>query len=278
MIEGNLTLQKEGFRLESGDFSIPASGVTAFFGRSGSGKSTFLRAIAGLEPQTRGILRFNGQLWQNGSKSLAAEKRDIGFVFQESALFPHLNVHENLLYASRRSPEKSRRRLDDVAWKMGISHKLDQKAQNLSGGEKQRVAIARALLSQPKLLCMDEPLSALDWESKEEILTLIEQVAADSQVPILYITHTPSELERLAANVIFIKEGHIERSTLPRFSGLRPKEEVSESFFRLPFKNEADPALALDAKHPAGKCTGTQPSSSHRSPCLSSDRQSLFRG
>lgn len=263
MIVGNLSLEWDTFTLKSGDFRIPGEGITVLFGKSGAGKSTFLRALAGLEPRVRGTLLFKGQEWLKGSKSLPSEKRNIGFVFQDAALFPHLNVRENLNYAMRRAPEKRADALGEVAEKMGILGKLEQNVQSLSGGEKQRVAIARALLSQPKLLCMDEPISSLDWEAKEDILTLIERIVNDSRLPILYITHSPNEAMRLASHVMLMTEGRIEKIEKLNLT----RKSNYESLFRLPFANETYTTLATHAKHPNGERAGAQPSSRDRCSC-----------
>lgn len=211
MIKGHLQLDLGGFMLDSGNFEIPLQGVTVLFGRSGSGKSTLLRAIAGLDNRSRGQLMVEEQIWQQDSKSMPAQNRHIGFVFQDAALFPHLTVRQNLEYGIKRLPKTTRPAdFDDIVRRVGIAELLDRKVTYLSGGERQRVAIARALLMRPKLLCMDEPLSALDWRSKAELLTLIEEVIEQYNLPVLYITHAPTEVERLADRILFMKAGQIE--------------------------------------------------------------------
>ncbi|GAB6069363.1 molybdenum ABC transporter ATP-binding protein [Thiomicrorhabdus hydrogeniphila] len=212
MLHGNLQLDLGGFALDSGDFNIPLRGVTVLFGRSGSGKSTLLRAISGLDKRTRGSLVVKGQFWQKDNKSLPVQKRDIGFVFQDAALFPHLSVRQNLEYGIKRLDKQIEAAdFNDIVIRVGILELLDRKVTYLSGGERQRVAIARALLMRPKLLCMDEPLSALDWRSKAELLILIEEIIEQYSLPVLYITHAPAEVERLADRVLFMKEGKVER-------------------------------------------------------------------
>jgi len=222
MIEGNLTLKKGNFALQTGAFAFPAQGVSVLFGRSGSGKSTLLRAIAGLDADTRGTLRFKGETWQNQAWRLPTTQRHIGFVFQEAALFPHLNVRGNLDFACQRAPAAAADALAKIAARVGISQLLDQAVSTLSGGERQRVAIARALLAQPRLLCMDEPLSALDWRAKAELLALIDALAQETGLPVLYITHAPLEVERLAGRVIFMADGRIERIETLRDALARP--------------------------------------------------------
>lgn len=211
MIEGQLRLQRGRFVLDTGAFAIPTDGVTALFGPSGCGKSTLLRAIAGLDPATTGRLRFRGEVWQDGPRALPVARRDIGFVFQDAALFPHLSVRGNLLYALRRAPGAGPEALGRVAQRVAIAELLDRDVNTLSGGQRQRVAIARALLMQPRLLCMDEPLSALDWRAKAELLPLIDALAHETGIAVLYITHAPVEVERLANTVLFMEDGRVER-------------------------------------------------------------------
>lgn len=211
MIEGELHLRRGRFTLDSGPFSFEADGVTALFGRSGSGKSTLLRAISGLDAATRGRLSFRGERWQDGAWALPVGQRDLGFVFQDAALFPHLTVRGNLRYATQRAPKADEAALARVAERVGITALLDRDVTTLSGGQRQRVALARALLMQPRLLCMDEPLSALDWRAKAELLPLIDELAHETGIAVLYITHAPVEVERLATRVLFMADGRIER-------------------------------------------------------------------
>lgn len=211
-LRGNLQLTLGNFELDSGEFDLPLQGVTVLFGRSGSGKSTLLRAISGLDKNTCGELSFAGQTWQQGKKALPTQKRNIGFVFQDAALFPHMTVRQNLMYAVKRLPKNAAAAdFEEIVNRVGIADKLDRDVLYLSGGEKQRVAIARALLTSPDLLCMDEPLSALDWRAKAEMLTLIEEVMTAYQIPLLYITHAPAEVERLADRIVFMHGGKIEK-------------------------------------------------------------------
>lgn len=213
IFKGNLQLDLGGFALDSGEFSFDTEGVTVLFGRSGSGKSTLLRAMSGLDKRTRGELHFGDELWQCGRRHLSVEQRDIGFVFQHAALLPHRSVRGNLDYAIQRVPSARRHgpSFDDIIDQVGIGHLLERPVTNLSGGERQRVAIARALLSRPRVLMMDEPLSALDWRARAEMLKLIETVVGEFHTPTLYITHAPDEVERLATRVVFMADGRITR-------------------------------------------------------------------
>ena len=255
MLKGHLTLRQGSFLLESGPFEIETAGVTVLFGRSGSGKSTLLRAITGLDKHTRGTLSFNGERWQDGAWRLPTQKRDIGFVFQDAALFPHLSVRGNLEYALKRAPKTGGPGLESVAARVGIAHKLDQDVVTLSGGERQRVAIARALLSHPRLLCMDEPLSALDWRAKGELLTLIDELAHETGIPVLYITHAPIEVERLASRVVFMANGRIERIETLREALARPDS---------PLFDEEGPVSVLEGTMGAPDADGLAPFGNER--------------
>lgn len=211
-LKGHLNLKVGEFQLNSGEFELPLEGVTVLFGRSGSGKSTLLRALSGLDKGTRGFLQVGREVWQDGKKRLKTQQRNLGFVFQDAALFPHMSVRENLEFAIKRIPQGVEPAdFEDIVVRMGIADKLERGVNYLSGGEKQRVAIARALLMRPRILCMDEPLSALDWQSKSELLTLLEEVMERYRLPVIYITHAPAEVERLADRVVFMADGCIDR-------------------------------------------------------------------
>ncbi|MCK5877179.1 MAG: molybdenum ABC transporter ATP-binding protein [Candidatus Marithrix sp.] len=209
---------KQGDFLLDVDFKIPGHGVTAIFGASGSGKTTLLRCIAGLERAKFGFLQVNGYCWQSKSKFIPTYKRPLGYVFQEASLFSHLSVKQNLQYGLKRTPPKQHKVIfSEVVELLGISYLLERNPNNLSGGEKQRVAIARALLTSPKLLLMDEPMTALDDNSKAEILPYLERLHTELSIPILYITHTIAEVMRLADNVLLIDKGKlIGNSTLAK--------------------------------------------------------------
>lgn len=204
-------------KLDRGPFSLDATfdgarGITALFGRSGSGKSTIIRLIAGLERPQRGRIRLGDHVLLDTDRKLDVKphKRGIGMVFQDAQLFPHLNVRNNLLYGryfSRTSPGSIG--FDAVVDVLGISHLLGRQPQTLSGGERQRVAIGRAMLKSPRLLLMDEPLAALDQERKREILPFIERLRDEFAVPIVYVSHAVEEVARLASKVVKVHEGSV---------------------------------------------------------------------
>lgn len=208
-LSGQLSLIKDDFELNTGSFQIPANGVTAIFGHSGSGKTTFLRCLAGLEPQAKGEVFFFDQPWLKKGKGLATHKRSLGYVFQEASLFPHLIVKDNLKYGLKRARHKGEVRYMQIIEWLGLEHLLSRSVSTLSGGERQRVAIARALLAQPKILMMDEPMASLDLFAKRAIMPYLERLRDELEIPILYISHSPEEVERLADHVLFMDKGKI---------------------------------------------------------------------
>jgi molybdate transport system ATP-binding protein len=192
------------------DFEVPASGVIALFGRSGSGKTSVLRAVAGLHRTDTALIRLNGETWQDGRHFVPVHKRPLGYVFQEASLFPHLSVRRNLEYGWRRIPARQRQiPFEDVVELLGIVPLLQRATARLSGGERQRVAIARALLTSPKLLLMDEPLSALDHGAKQAILPYLESLHDEFAIPSLYVSHDPNEVARLADHMVLMEQGRV---------------------------------------------------------------------
>ena len=193
-------------------FAAPATDVTAIFGPSGCGKTTVARCLAGLHYLPGSFCAIDGDIWQDPSTFRKAHQRPIGYVFQEASLFSHLSVKRNLLFGAAHSinatgPEGIG--LDEVIELLGLAKLLERSPQNLSGGERQRVAIGRALLSQPKLLLMDEPLSALDRPTKSEILPFLERLHERLSLPVIYISHDMSEIERLADHLILMQHGKV---------------------------------------------------------------------
>jgi molybdate transport system ATP-binding protein len=193
-------------------FSVPATGVTAIFGPSGCGKTTVARCLAGLHHMPGGFCAIDGDIWQDRSTFRKPHQRPIGYVFQDASLFAHLAVKRNLLYGAPRGVKATRPGgidFDEVIELLGLDRLLERSVQNLSGGERQRVAIGRALLSQPKLLLMDEPLSALDRQTRDEILPFLERLHERLSLPIIYISHDMSEIERLADHLILMQHGDV---------------------------------------------------------------------
>lgn len=206
------------FCIERGDFTLdvdldlPDRGVSALFGHSGSGKTTCLRAIAGLERASGGYVALGDEVWQDEARGLFVpiHRRALGYVFQEASLFPHLSVRANLEFGLKRVAAGARRfALGPVAEMLGIGPLLERSPASLSGGERQRVAIARALLSSPRLLLMDEPLAALDLKRKQEILPYLERMHDELSIPIIYVSHAPDEVARLADHLVLLDAGRV---------------------------------------------------------------------
>jgi molybdate transport system ATP-binding protein len=205
-IEARFNLALGDFTLDL-DLKLPGRGVSALFGHSGSGKTTALRCIAGLE-RADGYLIFDGESWQDRTRFLPVHRRPIAYVFQEASLFPHLSVRANLEYGLSRVPESERRvHFEQAVDWLGVLPLLERDPRRLSGGERQRAAIARALLTSPRLLLMDEPLSALDRPSKAEILPYLERLHDSLAIPVLYVTHSPDEVAHLADHLVVMAEG-----------------------------------------------------------------------
>ena len=201
-----------------GDFTLDArftapQGVTALFGRSGAGKSTLVDIVAGLIRPERGRVIVDGQTLVDTQRGVFVPKhrRRVGYVFQDSRLFPHLNVRQNLLYGRwfANGSDGASGDFASVVELLGIGAFLDRRPESLSGGEKQRVAIGRALLAKPRLVLMDEPLASLDEARRAEIMPYIERLRDEAGVPILYVSHSISEVARLATTVVILGNGAV---------------------------------------------------------------------
>ncbi len=208
-IRARFRLAYESFALDV-DLAMPGTGVTALFGPSGSGKTTLLRCVAGFERAPGGFLALGDHIWQDQNTFVPTHRRSIGYVFQDAALFPHLTVQGNLEFGLRRIAKADRRvSLDQAITLLGIGHLLSRKPERLSGGERQRVAIARALAVSPRILLLDEPLAALDLARKREILPYLEQLHEALQIPVLYVTHSPDEVARIADHLVVLEQGRV---------------------------------------------------------------------
>ncbi len=236
-IAARFQLNWPGFQLDV-DLNLPGRGVTALFGHSGSGKTTLLRCIAGLERAPRGFLSFKGDIWQDATTWMPTYRRPLGYVFQEASLFPHLSVLGNLRYGLKRIAATERRSLDQAVELLGIGHLLDRKPERLSGGERQRVGIARALAVNPRILLMDEPLAALDLKRKQEILPYLERLHDLLDIPVLYVSHAPDEVARLADHLVVMDGGLVQASGA-----------LTETLARLdvPIRLGEDAGVVLDA-------------------------------
>lgn len=197
------------------------SQVTSIFGPSGSGKTSLLDTIAGLRRVLSGEIRIGDRTLFSSSRriDLPPQERSVGYVPQETALFPHLSVKKNILFGSNRSSNfrgSADISLNHIAELLEIEHLLNRSVTQLSGGEAQRVALARALLSRPQLLLLDEPLASLDISLKERIIPYLRRVRDELAIPMIYVSHNPTEVLSLADWVVMIKAGKMVAQGVPR--------------------------------------------------------------
>jgi len=205
----HLAVRVGAFALEDIAFEVPAGQYAVLMGRTGAGKTTLLEALCGLKPVTGGAIRLNGRHVTH----LKPAERGIGYVPQDRALFQTMSVREHLAFAlviQKADRETTRQRVAELARLLGIEHLLERKPHGLSGGEAQRVALGRALSARPGILCLDEPLSALDDETRREMYDLMEKVQKSTGVTILHVTHNLDEAEQLADRILLLRDGRIE--------------------------------------------------------------------
>ena len=215
---------------------IPSQGVTALFGLSGSGKSSLINLVSGLINPDEGVIALNDRELFNSAENVCVpiNQRNIGYVFQDARLFPHYTVNGNLRYGMKNT---SKDEFNYIVELLGIGHLLKRYPITLSGGEKQRVAIGRALLTDPEILLMDEPLSALDLPRKRELMNYLERLSKEINIPILYVTHSLDELLRLAERVVLLTNGKVEAYDV--------LESIWESPLFLPWKQENEQSAVL---------------------------------
>ena len=218
------------------DAAFETSGrLTALFGPSGSGKTSLVNLIGGLLRPDEGRIVADGRVLADTAARIFVprHKRRIGYVFQDARLFPHMTVSQNLRYGRFFTPASARYGdVDGVVEMLGLGHLLDRRPGLLSGGEKQRVAVGRALLASPRLILMDEPLASLDDRRKAEIMPYIERLRDETKVPIVYVSHSVSEVARLATDIVVLDEGRVAAagptSEILQRLDLLPEEERSE--------------------------------------------------
>jgi len=206
-------LQRRDFALDV-ELELPLRGISGVFGVSGSGKTSLLRCIAGLERPASGRLLVAGNTWQDSSSGIWRDvhEREVGYVFQEPRLFPHMDVLGNIEYGQRRRKRSAAGSLDQIVALLGLETLLQRNAYELSGGEAQRVAIARALLCAPRFVLMDEPLASLDQARKDEILPFLDRLHAESDIPVIYVSHNIDEVCRLCDHLVVMENGGVAAS------------------------------------------------------------------
>ncbi len=210
-IRARLQLARPGFLLDA-DLALPALGVSALFGPSGCGKTTCLRVLAGLEPASTSRIDVGGTLWEDIAtrRFTPPHRRPVGYVAQQTRLFPHLDLARNLQFGMARVPERDRRlRLAPTVEALGLGALMHRRPHELSGGELQRAGIARALVTSPRLLLLDEPLAALDAERKAELMPYLERLHRWLDIPMIYVTHAPDEVARLADHLVLMEAGRV---------------------------------------------------------------------
>ena len=201
-----------GSHLINVDFTGQADGITALFGPSGAGKSSIINMIAGLLRPDAGHVSIRGRCLFDSARgiNLPPEKRQIGYVFQDGLLFPHLSVKSNLLYGRRNKNTSSTKvSFSQVVELLGLEELLSRRPKTLSGGEKQRVAFGRAVLSLPDILLMDEPLASLDTARKQEVLPFIKELNRRFTIPIVYVSHALEEIQALTEHIIKLEQGSV---------------------------------------------------------------------
>ncbi|UWR85458.1 ABC transporter ATP-binding protein [Phaeobacter inhibens] len=210
---------------------IQAGQVTCLLGPSGCGKSTTLRMIAGVEMQDSGEIYVDGKLICDTVFRVPPERREIGLMFQDFALFPHLSVADNVAFGLRGSKDEKRARVEELLQKVSLSQYIDEFPHQLSGGEQQRVALARALAPKPRIMLMDEPFSGLDNRLRDgirdETLTLLKEEDA----AVLLVTHEPEEAMRMADEIALMRSGKIVQQGAPYNVYTRPADRAAVGFF-----------------------------------------------
>lgn len=187
------------------------NGLLAIQGMSGSGKTTILNCISGIKTADKGHIRLNNKIFfsSNDNINMKIKDRNVGYVFQNYALFPHMTVRENILFGVNKKYTDYEKELSYISDMMKIRHLMDKYPSEISGGEKQRVAFARAMIIRPDILLLDEPFSALDEDLKEDIYKDLLNIKKSQNIPIILITHNKNEAKILADKIIYIHNGKI---------------------------------------------------------------------
>lgn len=236
-LQVRLNIPRKDFTINV-SLSVTPGQVTSVFGPSGCGKTSLMRAIAGLENSATGQIRMADEVWQSDAYFRPPHQRDIGYVFQDASLFPHLNVFDNLQFGLRRQARDKRRvSLEQAIELLALSPLLKRSVDTLSGGERQRVAIARAVATSPSVLLFDEPLAAVDIAHKQEILRYIQSLHRELDIPMLYVSHAIDEVARLSDNLVLLEKGQ-------QLASGKTADLLSQ--LSLPFANYEEAAAVLD--------------------------------
>lgn len=220
--DGKVIIKDISLEIEKGE-------IVSILGPSGSGKTTLLNLILGIAPTDEGSIWFDGEEITN----VAMEKRGFNIVFQDYALFPNLNAYDNIVYGLRNKPGIStKEEVQEFIHLLGLEEHLDKKIHQLSGGQKQRVALARTMVMKPKILLLDEPLSALDGVIKESIKSKIKEIAREFSLTTIIVTHDPEEALTLSDKVLIINDGVISQYGTPAEIIQEPQNEFVQNFIR----------------------------------------------
>ena len=233
-----LTIQKlskkfgERFAVNQASWSAQSGQIICLLGHSGCGKTTMLRLIAGLETPTEGSIQLERKVLWDPYQQVQAEERNIGFVFQDYALFPHLSVLENVMFGLKKIPKHERQSIAENALKhVSMSHHIHSYPHTLSGGEQQRVALARALAPKPHVLLMDEPFSNLDHRLRDQIRQSTIDILKQTSTTTIIVTHDPEEALQIADQIILMHQGKIIQSGTPKQLYFQPKTLFAARYF-----------------------------------------------
>jgi molybdate transport system ATP-binding protein len=239
-----------GFMLDVALSAPP--GITVLFGASGSGKTTLLRCIAGLARPDEGLIAIGDRILFDSKTGVdvAVQDRHVGYVFQQAALFPHMSLRENIEYGLTRVPlDERQQRVSTIAKSFGIADLVDRRPANVSGGERQRAALARALVTEPSLLLLDEPLSALDHAIQSRIMDDLRRANDTRRIPMIYVTHNHREVYTLGDRAVVIDRGRVVASGTPHEVLDRPQQGVLANLAG--FENVFD-AVVVERRDRAG--------------------------